>query len=68
MIWLLPIAGGVLVVVNEGVVKLVELELDLLMEGVKEKDCGAGVSSVENLQKVIPWQNNKLDASNRITN
>lgn len=54
MIRLLPIAGGVLVVVNEGVVKLVELELDLLMEGVKEKDCGAGVSSVENLQKVIP--------------
>lgn len=39
---------------NEGVVKLVELELDLLMEELKEKDCGAGVSSVENLKKVIP--------------
>lgn len=67
----LPIAGDVLGVVNEGVVKLVELELDLLMEELKEKDCGAGVSSVENLQKVIPWHenhNNKLVVSNRITN
>lgn len=56
---------------NEGVVKLVELELDLLMEELKEKDCGAGVSSVENLKKVIPRHknhNNKLDVSNRITN
>lgn len=39
---------------SEGVVKLVELELDLFMEGVKEKDCGAGVSNVENLKEVIP--------------
>lgn len=38
---------------SEGVVKLVVLELDLFMEGVKEKDCGAGVSNVENLE-VIP--------------
>lgn len=38
---------------SEGEVKLVELELDLFMEGVKEKDCGAGVSNVENLKKVI---------------
>lgn len=39
---------------SEGVVKLVELELDLLIEELKEKDCGAGVSNVENLKKLIP--------------
>lgn len=39
---------------SEGVVKLVELELDLLMEVLKEKDCAAGVSNAENLKKVIP--------------
>lgn len=49
----LPIADGGLVVVSEGVVKLVELELDLLMEVLKEKDCAAGVSNAENLKKVI---------------
>lgn len=36
---------------SEGVVKLVELELVLLREEVKVKDCGAGVSNVENLKK-----------------
>lgn len=50
----LPNAGSGLVIVSEGVVKLVELELDLLIEELKEKDCGAGVSNVENLKKVIP--------------
>lgn len=46
----LPIAGGGRVAVSEGVVKLVELELVLLTEELKVKDCGAGVSNVENLK------------------
>lgn len=36
---------------SEGLVKLVELELDLLMEELKEKDCAAGASKLENLKK-----------------
>lgn len=51
VIRLLPIVGGGRVVVSEGVVKLVEWELVLLMEELKVKDCGAGVSNVENLKK-----------------
>lgn len=37
---------------SDGVVKLVELETTALgREELKEKDCGAGVSNAENLQK-----------------
>lgn len=37
---------------SEGVVKLVELETTAFgREELKEKDCGAGVSNAENLQK-----------------
>lgn len=47
----LPNTDGGRVVVSAGVVKLVELEFILLMEEVKENDCGDGVSNIENLKK-----------------
>lgn len=61
----MPIAGGGRVVVSEGVVKAeVELELVLLMEELKEKGCGSGVSNVENLKKTTCFshvkQNKKM--------
>lgn len=36
---------------SKGVVKPVELELVLFIGELKEKDCGAGVSTVENLKR-----------------
>lgn len=44
-------ADGGRLVVSEGVVKWVELELVLFIGELKEKDCGVGASTVENLKE-----------------
>lgn len=51
MTFLLNTAGG-LAADSGGVARLLELETTVLgSEELKEKDCGAGVSNAENLEK-----------------